>query len=126
LFIQKFKDIQGERFPSGRLTKVLIGPENLVKANNFVLGEVKVDPCSSIPMHNHPNEEIYIILKGIGLMTVGEESEIVEAKSVIYIPSNQQHKLENNSDNKLLELLFVYSPANIVDHWQKERSEKTK
>jgi quercetin dioxygenase-like cupin family protein len=121
IFIQKFKDVKGERFPSGRLTKVLIGPKNEIRANNFVMGEVKIDPHSSIPQHYHPNEEIYIILKGSGLMTVGEESEVVEAKSVIYIPPNQEHKLNNNTE-QFLEILFVYSPANIVDHWKKERA----
>jgi len=120
MFIQKFEDILGERFSSGRITKVLVGPKNKLQAKNFVMGLVKIDPHGSIPKHHHPNEEIYIILKGKGRMVIGEESEIVEKKSVVYIPSNQEHYLKNNN-NEILEILFLYSPATIVDHWEKER-----
>lgn len=54
IFIQKFDDIKGEYFPSGRLTKVLVGPESKIKAKNFVMGTVKIDPYGSIPKHQHP------------------------------------------------------------------------
>lgn len=121
MFVQKFEDIKGEFFPSGRLIKVLVGPENKIKANNFVMGTVKINPYGSIPRHQHPNEEIYIILKGKGIMKMGEEREEVQGNSVVYIPSNQEHCLENRN-NETLEMIFVYSPATIVDHWEKERT----
>jgi oxalate decarboxylase/phosphoglucose isomerase-like protein (cupin superfamily) len=53
-------------------------------------------------------------------MVVEGESKIVEAESVVYIPPNKEHYLENNTDEPL-EMMFVYSPATIVDHWEKER-----
>lgn len=56
------------------------------------------------------------------MLKIGEEQEEVQGKSVVYIPSNQEHYLENNN-NEILEMIFVYSPATIVDHWGKERAE---
>ncbi len=120
ILIQRFSEIEGEYFPSKRLTKVLVGPKSNLKANNFVMGSVKIDPNGSIPKHCHDNEEIYIILRGNGRMVVEGESKIVEAESVVYIPPNKEHYLENNTDEPL-EMMFVYSPATIVDHWEKER-----
>ena len=123
IYIQDFLGIKGEKFPSGRLTRVLVSPNNKLKANNFVMGSVVIDIKGSVPKHSHSNEEIYIILKGKGLMMIGKETELVEAKSVVYIPPNEEHTLVNNG-NTLMEMIFVYSPANIVNHWEKERKGK--
>ena len=120
ILIQRFDGIKGEYFPSGRLTKVLVGPKSNLKANNFVMGSVKIGPNGLIPKHHHPNEEIYIILRGKGRMVIGKESKVIERESVVYIPPNQEHYLENNTA-ETLEMIFVYSPATIVDHWEKER-----
>lgn len=59
--------------------------------------------------------------EGSAVMVIVEECESVEEKSVIYIPCNQEHYLENNN-HETLEMIFVYSPANIVDHWERERT----
>jgi len=120
ILVQRFDEVEGEYFPSKRLTKVLVGPKSNLKANNFVMGSVKIDPNGSIPKHCHDNEEIYIILRGNGRMVIEGENKIVEGKSVVYIPPNKEHHLENNGDGPL-EMIFVYSPATIVDHWEKER-----
>ncbi len=36
-----------------------------------------------------------MILEGQGLMTVGEEAEVVENGDVVFIPSNSPHGLKN-------------------------------
>ena len=59
--------------------------------------------------------------EGSAVMVIGEECELVEEKSVVYIPCNQEHYLENNND-ETLEMIFVYSPADIVDRWENERT----
>lgn len=120
ILIERFNEIKGEYFSSGRLTKVLVSPESNLKANNFVMGLVKINPNGSVPKHSHHNEEIYIILRGKGRMVIGEESKVIEEESVVYIPSNKEHYIKNDFAEKLV-MIFVYSPATIVDHWAKER-----
>jgi len=53
--------------------------------------------------HAHAAEEVYIIFKGHGMMTVGEEKAQVSAGDVIGIPSGSYHDLTADSE----ELLFA-------------------
>lgn len=114
------KEIAGEKFPAGRLTKVVVGPNSKVTAENFVQGYVTIYPGGSVPEHRHANEEVYTIISGRGEMMVNGQTETLEAGSAVYIPPGQAHSLTNNSDQDLI-MIFVYSPANIVDHWEEER-----
>jgi mannose-6-phosphate isomerase-like protein (cupin superfamily) len=120
----KLEDIEGEVFPAGRHSRILVGKDGL-KAEHFVSGHSIIFPKGNIPLHSHPNEEIYIILSGNGVMTVGLETKNVEGTSVIYIPPNIEHSLANIGDENLT-ILYVYAPAGIVDHWEQERTGKLK
>jgi len=114
------KELPGEKFPSGRHTRVFVGPQSPIQANNFVSGFVIIEPNGSVPLHEHEQEEVYYVLKGRGEMTVGEETQTMQAVSAVYIPPNTRHTLRNSGDEEL-HMLFVYSPAGVVSHWQEER-----
>lgn len=114
------EDLPGEKFSSGRHTRVFIGPQSPVQAENFISGFVIIEPGGRVPLHEHEQEEVYYVLKGRGKMTVGEETQTMQAVSAVYIPSNTRHTLSNSGDEEL-HMLFVYSPAGVVSHWQEER-----
>ena len=116
----RINDIPGEKFPSGRHTRVFIGVHSPLKAHNFVSGFVVIDPKGSVPLHDHEQEEVYYILKGKGEMIVEGETQVLEAVSAVYIPPNTSHTLKNIGAEEL-HMLFVYAPAGIVSHWQTER-----
>lgn len=60
-----------------------------------------------IESHAHDNhEQIYFILKGSGIMTVGNENEKVKAGDAVYIPPNTQHSFRNDS-NETCEMICV-------------------
>lgn len=123
--ITNFDQVQGEVFPAGRLTKVIVSPVSNLKAKNFVMGYVTIYPGGSIPLHAHSQEEVYTVLKGNGQMTVGEETKELSEVSSVYIPPDQPHSLVNRGHSNLV-MLFVYAPAGIVDHWAEEREGKLK
>jgi len=57
-----------------------------------------VPPGGFIEKHSHDyHEQIYYILKGSGIMTVGDESEVVKEGDAIYIPPSTVHGFLNNS-----------------------------
>lgn len=118
-------DIPGEKFPSGRHTRIFVGPESLLQADRFVSGYVIIDPGGKVPEHEHEQEEVYYILQGRGEMTVGDETEVLESISAVYIPPGQRHALKNNGEDEL-HMLFVYAPAAIVSHWEEERAGRLK
>ena len=118
-------DIPGEKFSSGRHTRIFVGAESLLQAEKFVSGYVVIEPGGKVPEHDHEQEEVYYILQGRGEMTVGGEIETLESVSAVYIPPNQKHALKNSGKEEL-HMLFVYAPAGIVSHWEEERTGRLK
>jgi mannose-6-phosphate isomerase-like protein (cupin superfamily) len=66
--------------------------------------------CRVAPHHHRQMEEIYYILSGSGVMTVGEEQREVGAGDAIFIPRGQRHTLENTGP-EAIRLLLVCGPA---------------
>jgi|SRR5699024_468712 len=114
------KDINEMIFPTGRKTKVLIGADSPVKAEHFTLGHVVIEPGGLVPKHKHFQEEVYYIIEGKGEIELDNNIHNIEAGDAIYIESNVSHELVNIGDENMI-MMFVYSPAGIVDHWDEER-----
>jgi quercetin dioxygenase-like cupin family protein len=51
-----------------------------------------------IEAHIDPYEEVYYLLSGRGVMTVGEESREVTAGDAIWLPCGVPHSLTNDGD----------------------------
>jgi len=119
----QIQDLQGTVFPTGRRTRVIIGANSPVQADNFVMGYVELEPNGTVPMHSHENEEVYFIAEGEGSMIIGDEKQKVTGGTAIYIPSNIKHELINDSTSKMV-MMFVYSPAGVVSHWAEELKNK--
>ncbi|KGJ88581.1 cupin domain-containing protein [Colwellia psychrerythraea] len=68
---------------------------------------VKMPPNSSMGLHEHgEDEEMYIILNGEGLMTIGGENKRVRKGDMILNKPHGTHGLLNDSDQEL-ELLII-------------------
>jgi mannose-6-phosphate isomerase-like protein (cupin superfamily) len=65
----------------------------------------------AIPHYHRISEEIYYVSKGIGSVRVGNNKMDVRKGSVVLIPKNMVHALENKSKSDELELLCISSPA---------------
>ncbi len=56
-------------------------------------------PGESIPPHYHPDfEELYYVLSGYGLMSIGEEKHEISRGDVVYIPAPAPHTLMNTGN----------------------------
>jgi mannose-6-phosphate isomerase-like protein (cupin superfamily) len=58
-------------------------------------------PGAHTAVHEHPYEEFYYILSGKGIMTVGDEEQLVDALDVIYIPGWAKHGIVNNTEEDI-------------------------
>ncbi len=81
------------------------------------LAEETLPPGKTVTPHIHEVlEEIYYILSGFGVMTIGEESQAVSAGDAIYIPKNNLHLLTNTGAEDM-KILLVCGPAfYFADH----------
>ena len=113
-------DISGMEFPAGRRTRVLVGPEAPLEAENFVMGHVTIYPGGSVPLHSHQQEEVYYIVEGQGSILVGDEIRGVKAGDCIYICPNLDHLLKNTAEAGNMIMMFCYSPKTVAEHWAQE------
>lgn len=75
------------------------------------LAEEVLPPGRAVTPHHHNElEEIYYILSGTGLMTVGDERQPVGPGDAIFVPRGNRHTLENTGPDPI-RLLLVCGPA---------------
>ena len=88
-----------------------VGSGSLV-ANHFTLKPGKSTEGAS---HPAPYDELYCVLKGTGVVRLGEAEETfeLEPNTVVFIPGGTMHSLENNGSENL-ELLTVM-PRQMVE-----------
>jgi mannose-6-phosphate isomerase-like protein (cupin superfamily) len=90
-----------------------------IKLVNAALGTHKVDVHLNrlVPggprgkVHHHTrSDNVYIVKRGEGLLTVEGERHVLRENDVVYIPAGMRHSLSNESDG-VLELFEIYAPA---------------
>jgi mannose-6-phosphate isomerase-like protein (cupin superfamily) len=75
------------------------------------LAEEVLPPGHAVTPHHHQQlEEIYYIVAGSGMMTVGSEQQEVGPGDAVYIPRGQRHTLENTGSEPI-RLLVACGPA---------------
>lgn len=65
----------------------------------------------AIPHYHRISEELYYIIEGFGRARVGEQDFEIKKGSLIYVPTNTVHALENGSGSEELKVLCISSPA---------------
>jgi mannose-6-phosphate isomerase-like protein (cupin superfamily) len=112
--------IAGRSYPARRRTQNLVGGASPIKAHNFCMGYVTLEPNGGqVPWHNQEQEEVYFIVRGTGEACLGEERATLHAGQAAYIPPGVFHQLTNVGDEPLV-LIYVYGPAGEVAHWRQE------
>jgi mannose-6-phosphate isomerase-like protein (cupin superfamily) len=103
-----------------------------IKLVNPALGTEKVDVHLNrlVPggprgkVHHHSNaDNVYIVKKGEGTLTVEGKSYVIRENDVVYIPAGMKHSLSNLSDG-VFEIFEIYAPSGRhFDFVLDERSE---
>ena len=99
----------------GSIIRELMHP-NIYKNVKQSLAEAIVPVGSKTLLHkHHKSEEIYYILEGKGLMTLGNEKFEVKKGDTILIPPETPHKIENIGDVPLKILCCSFPPYSHED-----------
>ncbi len=67
-------------------------------------------PGNTIEEHVDPVEEIYLVVKGGGLMKVGDEERKVGEWDATWIPAGSPHRLINNTDEETIIVVVAAYP----------------
>jgi mannose-6-phosphate isomerase-like protein (cupin superfamily) len=90
-----------------------------VKLINSTLGTEKVDvhlnrlspgaPSGKLHRHTHA-DNVYIVRRGEGALTVEEKTYVIREDDVVYIPAGTKHSLSNRSA-EAFEIFEIYAPS---------------
>ena len=109
--IMNFNQCPTEGMPGGRGEKV--------KLINTALGTHNVDVHLNRlapggprgKLHHHTNaDNVYIVKRGEGTLTVEGETHVVREDDVIFIPACMKHSLSNLAEG-VFEIFEIYAPA---------------
>lgn len=112
-FVEKMARVAWREFPGhfgGALSKMLVGPGNA--------GTSRVDfrisryaPNAYVQEHSHKvQEQIYYVLEGEGVLTVGKERHLMRAHDYVYLPPGVRHSFTNTGLAGVV-FLVVTTPA---------------
>ena len=109
--IMNFNQCPAEGMPGGRGEKIklintTLGTDNVdVHLNRLAPG----GPRGKV--HHHTNaDNVYIVKRGEGTLTVEGETHVVQENDVIFIPAGMKHSLSNLGE-VVFEIFEIYAPA---------------
>ncbi len=78
-------------------------------------------PHHASPMHEHPNAQVLVVLKGrLSITTNGNEEHLLEEGDAAYIPGNEPHVIKNLLDLPSIGL-DIFVPGRSFDFWLKRK-----
>ena len=96
-------EIEARGVAGARLYEEFLSVPNL-SVGLYVLEAGGIDPQSP-----HTEDEVYYVIAGRGVITVGAEDRPVEPGSVVFVPAREPHRFHDITER--LELLVAFGPA---------------
>ena len=76
--------------------------------DRMTIGEVHLEPGVTLPMHEHPHEQITYVIEGRFQFTVGDETRVLEPGMAALIPGGVPHGGKTLSACRVIDL---FSPV---------------
>jgi mannose-6-phosphate isomerase-like protein (cupin superfamily) len=105
--------------PEG-ITSYLLASPRTTGAEHITTTLAMIQQGGEQRIHSHRPEQVYFILEGRGLMTVGTETQRVGPGDCVFIPSGQHHGLKNDSEVTLRYFSAAapeYPPGHLEKTW---------
>jgi quercetin dioxygenase-like cupin family protein len=77
-------------------------------------------PQHASPMHDHPNAQVLVVLKGKLAVITDKQHETLSEGDAVYIPGNEPHVVKNPLDEPSVGL-DIFVPGRSFDFWLKRK-----
>ena len=78
-----------------------VDARNLYNTENAVISVITLNPGQSLKKHITQVDVAFYVLRGIGVVEIGDEKKVVEANTLIESPKDIVHCWYNESDEEL-------------------------
>jgi mannose-6-phosphate isomerase-like protein (cupin superfamily) len=90
-------------------------------SKNLCVTWVEVPPGAEQRTHSHEDcEQIYVIVRGGGLMTVAGDEEEVREGDLVFIPPASDHSIRNQGQETLVYVSAASPPVSIEELYRTE------
>jgi mannose-6-phosphate isomerase-like protein (cupin superfamily) len=97
----------------GQISHLLLGPDEPA-GERLSVTWVECGPGSRQPAHRHPaSQQVYVIVQGTGRMFVGGESQTVTRGTLVVVPEDTEHYIENVGDGTLVYVSATAPPFDL-------------
>jgi|1185.fasta_scaffold146920_2 quercetin dioxygenase-like cupin family protein len=103
-FSGAFADLPRELLPELSLSRSAVRTDGALVVFNWV------DPPATLPLHDHPFDQLALILAGRCVVRVDEEEHPLGPGGFVYIPAGAMHGMEVVGSEPVLNV-DVFSPA---------------
>ena len=112
-FVEKMARVAWREYPGhfgGALSKALVDPKNSgTQRLDFRIS--RYAPNAYVQEHKHKiQEQIYYVLEGEGMLTLGKERHLMRPHDYVYVPPGIRHSFTNTGTNGLV-FLVITTPA---------------
>ena len=80
----------------------------LTDTDSLTTGIAVVHPGDALHPHSHTPSEIYFVMQGEGVVTLGDAEHIARAGDAVFIPGDTRHGIANKSES---DVIFLYAFA---------------
>ena len=114
MITKKIEEIEAFTGQEGTQIKQIVSPIETNNAIRYSIAHCTINPGNNSKPHTMKTSEMYYIIKGNGIMHIGEEQKQVKQNEMIFVPPMSKQFLENNGKIDLI-LLCIVDPA-----WRQE------
>src|SRR5437588_12561204 len=76
-------------------------------ADKMMLSYVNIEPGAVVEEHQHPHEQVGMVLEGEGVFFIGGEQKLVRKGNLYRIPGNEKHSVTAQGEGlKALDIFF--------------------
>jgi quercetin dioxygenase-like cupin family protein len=77
----------------------------------------EIEPGDNLGLHTDSADEVIVVLAGTAIGTIGDESGVLSAGSIAFIPAMMPHGFENTGDDTL-RCLGVFPDSKVVSTFE--------
>lgn len=114
MLVKKLNEIEAFIAGDETLLKEVLNPTNSDTTIKYSLAHAVVKPGQRTLPHRLKSSETYYVLRGTGKMTIDDETQILNANELVYIPPMALQCIENIGVDDLI-FLCICDPA-----WREE------
>jgi mannose-6-phosphate isomerase-like protein (cupin superfamily) len=98
----------------GGQVSYLLLTEGQFGSKNLSITWVEGQAGSEQAVHAHPaNEQVFVIVRGCGIMTVGDEEEEVGPGTMVFVPPSTGHAIRNTGREPLVYVSATAPPFDL-------------